>query len=188
MAHRPIFGSPVSPRESLQAVGDQLADWFEPHRAGESSLRLRAVSEDLPAVTLSYQRERRLFSRTLQLVVEAPQRGTGPSKDAAFGMRARRLRKRWKLEWSAPPPSGEEGILDQFVHAGLSEGAHTMTNVRELGVSWSLARQEWTLRLVTLAGALIGTSPGAWITVPLEPEDLRGLLGILRGFKKAASA
>ena len=62
-----------------------------------------------------------------------------------------------------------------------------MTNVRDLQLSWSASERTWRIRLVTLAGALIGTSPGAAITVPLEPEDVSGLLALLRGFVAAAS-
>jgi hypothetical protein len=63
-----------------------------------------------------------------------------------------------------------------------------MTNVRELVLSWSAAGRSWRLRLVTLAGALIGTSPGAAVAVPLEPEDVEGLLRILRAFRAGAKA
>ena len=45
----------------------------------------------------------------------------------------------------------------------------------------------WRLRLVTLAGAVIGTGPGAAIPVPLEPDDVKGLLAVLRAFQDAAA-
>ena len=142
---------------------------------------------DLPDLKLSYQRDRRLFSRTLQLVVEASMSGPGPSDDATLAMRTQKLRRRWELEWSGPDAEGRESVPDRFTRAGLVEGARAMTNVRELVVSWSRARQTWRLRLVTLAGALIGTAPGTGITVPMEPEDVAGLLQILRAFKAAVT-
>jgi hypothetical protein len=137
-------------------------------------------------VTLSLERDRRLFSRTMQLVVEAHEAGAGPSADAALVMRARRMRRRFELEWRSPPPD-DDAARDRFVRAGLSEGARTMTNVQELVLSWSAANRSWRLRLVTLAGALIGTSPGAAVAVPLEPEDVDGLLVVLRAFRTGAA-
>ena len=169
------------------AVAVQLTEWFDPQRVGDSSLRLHAVSDGLPDIALSYQRDRRLFSRTLQLVIEAQVSGPGPSGDARIAARARRLRRRLDLEWVGSLPPGEEGTRDRFVRAGLSAGARTMTNVRELVVSWSAAEAMWRLRLVTLAGAVIGTAPGAAIPVPLEPDDVNGLLAVLRAFRDAAA-
>jgi hypothetical protein len=181
-----VFGSPLSLKESLMGVAVQLAEWFDPQPVRDSSLRLLAVADGLPDITLSYQRDRRLFSRTLQLVIEAQVAGSGPSGNATLAVRARRLRRRLDLEWGIAPPPGEGGTLARFVRAGLSAGARTMTNVRQLVVSWSAAESIWRLRLVTLAGAVIGTAPGAAISVPLEPDDVKGLLAVLRAFRDAA--
>ncbi len=64
-------------------------------------------------------------------------------------------------------------------------GATTMTGIQDLRLTWSPDERRWTLRLQTLAGALVGTAPGSSIAVPLEPEDVDGLLRILRGFLSA---
>src|SRR5438128_707607 len=122
MAPRPIFGSPISRKASLQAVSVQLSDWFDPHLVRNSSIELRAVVADLPDLKLSYQRDRRLFSRTLQLVVEASMSGLGPSDDATLAMRTQKLRRRWELEWSGPNAEGRESVPDRFTRAGLVEG------------------------------------------------------------------
>jgi hypothetical protein len=187
MPSRSVFGSPLSLNESLMTVAGQLTEWFDPQPVRDSSLRLHAVVDGLPDIALSYQRDRRLFSRTLQLVIDAQVTGPGPSRDATLSLRARRLRGRLDLEWGMAPPPGEEGARDSFVRAGLSAGARTMTNVRDLVVSWSVAEATWRLRLVTLAGAVIGTSPGAAIAVPLEQDDVIGLLAVLRAFRDAAT-
>ena len=187
MAPGPLFGSPVSVGESLGSVAAQLSEWFDPLPTAGTAVRLGAVEVGLPEVTLSYQRDRRLFSRTLQLVVEASAPGAGPPGDATRSLRSRRLRRRAELEWSDGPTEDEAGTIGRFVRAGVVAGARTMTNVRDLELSWSASEQTWRIRLVTLAGALIGTSPGAAITVPLEPEDVSGLLALLRGFVAAAS-
>jgi hypothetical protein len=186
MSPRPLFGSPTSPRQALESVGARLSEWFQPQAATSGSVLLVAAIDDLPDATLSLERDRRLFSRTMQLVVEAHEPGAGPSADAALVMRARRMRRRFELEWRSPSPSHGDAARGRFVRAGLTEGARTVTSVQELVLSWSAADRSWRLRLVTLAGALIGTSPGAAVAVPLEPEDVQGLLGVLRAFRKGA--
>jgi len=60
-----------------------------------------------------------------------------------------------------------------------------MTGIQDLRLTWSPDERRWTLRLQTLAGALVGTAPGSSIAVPLEPEDVDGLLQILRAFLRA---
>jgi len=60
-----------------------------------------------------------------------------------------------------------------------------MTGIQDLRLTWSPDERRWQLRLQTLAGALVGTAPGSSIAVPLEPEDVDGLLQILRGFLSA---
>lgn len=146
--------------------------------------RLRLVAHDpsLPTLTLSLERDRRLFSRTLQLVVAAEATGGGPDGDARLGLRARRLLHRDRLDWEGVAPPDAERWRTAFVDAGVVRGAATMTNVRELRLSYASEDGRWRLRLVTLAGALIGTSPGAGIIVPLEPDDVDGLMRVLRAF------
>jgi hypothetical protein len=40
--------------------------------------------------------------------------------------------------------------------------------------------------VTTLAGALIGTAPASSVAVPMEPEDVQGLLRILGALSDAA--
>lgn len=189
MSPPPLFGSPTSPQQALGSVGDRLSEWFQPQPAPATgaSLLLVSATDDLPDVGLSLERDRRLFSRTMQLVVEAHEPGAGPSTDAAVVMRTRRMQHRFELEGRSPSRPDGDVARDRFARAGLTEGARTMTSVVELALAWSPADRHWRLRLVTLAGALIGTSPGAAVAVPLEPEDVEGLLVVLRAFKAGAA-
>ena len=182
------FGSPVPPGEALAAVGNRLAEWYHaiPGTDGRR-VRLLAAVTDLPDATLSFERERRLFSRTRQLVVESEAPGRGPSDDGTLVVRARRLRRRFDVEWLGSTAEERGEGRHASLAAGLAAGARTMTNVRELSCGWSASERRWRLRLVTLAGALIGTSPVAAVAVPLEPEDVDGLLAVLRAFKAGAA-
>src|SRR5207237_10869207 len=93
----------------------------------------------------------------------------GAEADGALALRIRRLCRRNQLEWKgAAPPDGDRWRV-AFVDAGLVRGAATMTNVRELRLGYASGEHRWLLRLVTLAGALIGTSPGPGSAVPLQP-------------------
>lgn len=180
------FGRPPAPRDALDALARRLAEWYRPEPAGRTSVRLQADDDDLPDVTLEFERERRLFSRTMQLVATASVAGVaGPAEDGVIDLRTRRLLRRGQLEWREPAPQGDDAAL-RFADAGVSRGAETMTNVRELTIAWSSADRRWTLRLVTLAGALIGTAPGSAIPIGLEPEDVDGLLAVLRAFVRGA--
>ena len=186
-APRSPFGGPVVPRRALEEAAARLADWY---RAGVldavGRLPLQPADPSFPDVTLSLAKDRRLFSRTLQLMVVADTAGDGPEADGALALRIRRLFRRHQLEWKgAAPPDGDRWRV-AFVDAGLVRGAATMTNVRELRLGYASGEHRWSLRLVTLAGALIGTSPGAGIVVPLEPEDVDGLLQVLRAFVAGA--
>jgi hypothetical protein len=184
---RSPFGSPTSPQRALEAVGERLSEWYraEPFAIG-GRLELRAADDELPDVTLSLERDRRLFSRTLQLAVEASAIGSGPAADAALALRTRTFLRRYRFDWREPVGAGAGGVIEGFLGAGLERGVSTMTNVRELTLRWSQDERRWRLRLVTLAGALIGTSPGAAIAIPLEAEDVDGLLTILRALVRGA--
>ena len=61
-----------------------------------------------------------------------------------------------------------------------------MTGVQGLRLTWEPGDGRWTLRVHTLAGALIGTAPSSAIAVGFEPEDVDGLLRLLRAFRTAA--
>jgi hypothetical protein len=178
--------SSASPQEALAAVAARLREWYRTSPEPGAAVRLDPVAGELPTVWLSLQREQRLFSRTLPLLVTADASGDGPPGDSRMAMRRRRVRRRFELGWvEGPPSTGAATALQRF--AGLAEGAATMTNVRELEVAWTVSDRRWRLRVETLAGALIGTSPGHAVAVPLEPEDVEGLLQILRAFARGAS-
>ena len=69
----------------------------------------------------------------------------------------------------------------------MTNGASTMTGIRTLELSWRPEQHKWSLRLETLAGALIGTAPGSALVVGLEQEDRDGLFQVLRAFLRAAT-
>jgi hypothetical protein len=183
----PSPGSAASARETLEKVADRLSEWFRPQRAVGGSVPLVSASDALPDVELSLERDRRLFSRTMQLLVVARNAGDGPPEDAALALRARRILRRDQLDWRGVSPPDGDALTERFVQAGVVDGVRTMTNVRELELSWSASERWWRLRLLTLAGALIGTSPGAAVAVPLEPEDVEGLLMVLRAFRAGST-
>ena len=186
MPDRRPLGSSTTPSEALEADAERLGEWFHAFAAtAPNSLLLASESPDLPDATLSLEREKRLFSRTLQLVVTTTAEGVGPPSDGTMELRTRRLRRRYDLDW-APAPA-PPGAVDPFVRRGLVDGARTMTNVRELTVAWSAQPRKWRLRLATLAGSLIGASPGVSAAVPFEPEDVDGLIAVLRAFAAGAS-
>jgi hypothetical protein len=185
----PLGSTNLTPQQALGAVASRLSEWFRVTNATGGSLRLATLAEGFPDVTLRLDRDRRLFSRTMQLVVAAETPGTGPAGDAAISMRLGHVRRRFGLEWApgSPQPSDGTGFIERFEQAGVIEGARTMTNVRALTLTWSVSDGRWRLSLTTLAGALIGTSPGASVAVPLEAEDVDGLLAVLRAFRDGAN-
>jgi len=183
---RSPFGGPLQPQRALEDAAARLAEWYRVSAFENGRVVLASDDTALPDAALSLEKDRRLFSRTFQLVVTAFAPGDGPAADAALALRARRVLRRDQLEWSgAEPPDGNRWVA-AFVDAGLLSGAATMTNVRELRLSHERGQGRWSLRLVTLAGALIGTSPGSAIVVPLEPEDVDGLMQILRALPAGA--
>ena len=84
-------------------------------------------------------------------------------------------------------PKATTDGAERFERAGIMDGIRRMTNVRELSLAWSAGERRWRLRLITLAGALIGTSPLTSVAVPLEPDDGEGLILILRAFLAGAA-
>lgn len=185
MSTRRPIGSSVSPREALLQAADALCPPFEVAAAGETMVELADPTERLPETTLSLEKERRLFSRTLALVVEAATAGRGPSEAVGAAIGRQGLRRRWALRPSATSAAAGQwaGRLEL---AGLLEGVQTMTHVGALEATWDPARGMAHLRLVTLAGALIGTTPTTSVAIPLEPEDVTGLLRILAALRDGA--
>jgi hypothetical protein len=179
------FGSRPGPGEALAAVASSLERWYRPVAAEKpATLRLEAGSTDLPDLLLRLAPDRRLFSRTLALAVAAEELGIGPDHDLQLRLtpiRPLRHRRRLVAEGGGAVEGGQV-----FEDAGLLRGVQRMTNVRELRLGWSADERRWRLGLTTLAGALIGTSPMTSVAVPLEPEDVEGLVEIARAFRAGA--
>lgn len=172
----------MSPVEAVVRAAAALAPSFRV-AFPPSSGRARLESEDpgLPDVELFLVRDGRLFSRTWPLVITAAREGPGPPAPTSLRLHLPRLRGSPRL--TGPVASGP--WAGRFAEAGLVAGATTMTGIQDLRLTWSPDERRWQLRLQTLAGALVGTAPGSSIAVPLEPEDVDGLLRILRGFLSA---
>ena len=122
-----------------------------------------------------------MFSRTWPLVVDAVEDGLGPPTKTSLRLHRPRLRGSPRLR-GAPDL---DPWARRFADAGLLAGARTMTGIQDLRLAWTPEDRRWRLRLQTLAGALVGTAPGSSIAVPLEPDDIDGLLRILRAFRNA---
>jgi hypothetical protein len=120
------------------------------------------------------------------LVVEADVEGDGPEHIGAAELRKARFRKSASLRWD--PLGHREGTswCRRFEDRGVVDGMMMMTSVQSLILRWAPPQRRWLLRLETLAGALVGTSPGASVAIPIEPDDREGLLKILQGLKSAA--
>ena len=147
-------------------------------------MRLESEDPELPGITIGLRKERRMFSRSWPLVIESTMAGTGPGEPLSLGHRRRPFRRATGLEpMGAGRTEASEAWAHRFEDAGLLRGASEMTSVQDLTVSWRPHEAAWTLRLRTLAGSMIGTAPGSSISVPFEPNDVRGLLIILRAFR-----
>ena len=181
------FGSPTSP---MQALDEDAAALAPSSRIVDrpSKTRLRLLSEDpeLPDIELSLIKERRLFSRTWPLVVHASIEGGGPPTELTLRFHRARFGRPPGLRADGSG-SSDEGWANRFEDAGMTNGASTMTGIRTLELSWRPEQHTWSLRLETLAGALIGTAPGSALVVGLEQEDRDGLFQILRAFRSAAT-
>jgi hypothetical protein len=177
------FGGQVTPLDALRRAARSLSPPYEIAATGSLHLELRAGSP-LPDVRLRLQRDRRMFSRTFALVVEASVPVIGPEHDASATLRRTGLRRQLSL---APGRSdGSPAWSQRLEDAGLLEGVEAMTNVVSLEAWRGAGHRAAGLRLTTLAGALIGTTPTSAVAVPMEPEDVQGLLRILRAFSDAA--
>ena len=181
------FGSPPSLAEALAGAAQQLAPAFT-HSGSPSEGRVRLSSDDpsLPDVELRFLRDRRLFSRTWPLVIESAVAGQGPARSVALALHRRWLGRRTELRPAAGGGTEAAPWAGRFAAAGVLEGAATMTGVQDLRLTWEPRHERWTLRIHTLAGALIGTAPSSAIAVGFEPEDVDGLLRVLRAFRAAA--
>ncbi len=178
------FGTQVTPQQALLAAAEALCPPMTVTGSGAGHVELRDHRDVLPDVTFRLRKERRLFSRTFALVVEASATGHGPNEDAAASLNRSPLRRRLELEPFDPMPASREWS-ETLQRSGLLEGVRTMTNVVALQARWHTKERTGRLRLTTLAGALIGTSPTTSVAVPLEPEDVEGLLRILAAVSAA---
>jgi hypothetical protein len=182
------FGEPISPAQALAKAASALVPIYRvPPAPGLARVQLQSEDPRLPDIELSMVRDRRMFSRTWPLVIEAGAEGSGP--DQAIQLRLHRPRLKGSL--SLRPEAGSSADApswgSRFAEAGLLDGATTMTGVQDLLLAWTPGDRRWKLRLQTLAGALVGTAPGSSIAVGLEPEDIEGLLQVLRAFRAAAA-
>ena len=183
------FGAKATPTEALGAVAAALEEWYRPDPSAPApALRLEARSTELPDIRLALVPDRRLFSRTLALEVSAEADGAGPAQDVALQLSTPGvIRRRRRFTMTGQGPKATTDGAERFERAGIMDGIRRMTNVRELSLAWSAGERRWRLRLVTLAGALIGTSPLTSVAVPLEPDDGEGLILILRAFLAGAA-
>jgi hypothetical protein len=145
------FGAAAGPAAALAKAASALASFYgvDEELASKSRAHLRSVDPELPDVVLSMVRERRLFSRTLPLVVEAGVAGTGPDRPVTLRLRRRRLRRESALQPVGGTAPEASKWVDRFAGAGVLEGATTMTGVQDLRLWWDPAGEEWNLLLQT---------------------------------------
>jgi hypothetical protein len=55
-----------------------------------------------------------------------------------------------------------------------------MTSVQRLELTWSASAGTCRFSMITLAGSMIGAAPAVMYAVPMEDEDVTGVLMILR--------
>lgn len=181
------FGSSMSPQQAVVKASVELAPSYRPGLPGQT-MQMESQDPELPDITIGLRKERRMFSRSWPLVIESHLEGSGPEQPLKLRYRRRPFRRPQGLEavGAGPPADGAEWAR-RFEEASLLEGASEMTSVQDLSVAWSPPDGRWHLRLQTLAGSMIGTAPGSSIAVPFEPDDIRGLLKVLRAFRQAVS-
>jgi hypothetical protein len=183
------FGTALSPEQAVVKAASALCPPYVMGLPGSRRLQLETEDGALPGATLSLRKERRMFSRSWPLLIESRLDGTGPSESLELRLRRRPFRRPPELQAvGRQAPAEARDWVARFEDAGLLRGADVMTSVQALAVSWRPPEARWDLRLQTLAGAMIGTAPGSSIAVPFEPEDVTGLLEVLRAFRRVATA
>jgi hypothetical protein len=175
-------GSTIPVERALAAVATQLRPHLVPTVPAGKSLRLRDRGGDLPEVVLGLRRERRLFSRTFPLTLDAQEIGPGPPSGGLVELHKARWGHRTQLRWRTPVPPKGEWWLERLEGTGLIRGAQQMTSVQVMTLAWESADHRWKLHMETLAGAVIASGPLMPILVPLEPDDVEGILTVLRSF------
>jgi hypothetical protein len=177
----------MSPAQALDQAATALSPPYRVvSRSGSSPAKLLADDPDIPDLEVRLEREPGLFSRTFSLSVSARVEGAGPNGDLTLRLARRGLRRAMVLR-AEPASANAADWSARFEQDGLLTSALAMTSVLELTIQWEARRHAWRLRLRTLAGSLIGTSPSTWVAVPFEPEDLSGLFGVLRAFRRTAA-
>src|SRR2546423_10861477 len=124
------LGGQVSPHQALLQAAASLAPPYEVTGSGADHVALHAPGATLPALTLRLQREGRMFSRTLALIVEASAPGDRPEEDASAVLRWKGLRRRPTL--AGGHPAGGAAWARRLEESGLLDGVRTMTNVVSL--------------------------------------------------------
>ena len=159
-----------------RAAGSLCPPFEVASREPLQGVRLRDPSSALPEIVLRLEKEHRLFSRTLFLVVEAEVASRGPSQQGVAELHRGRFGRRSSLRWEPAGQGEEQAWCLRFAEAGVIRGAEAMTNIQRLVLRWVPAEGTWRLRVETLAGALIGTSPGASVAVPMHANGKRRAL------------
>jgi hypothetical protein len=183
-----LAGGRVSPAAALGQAADRLTPPYAREDDGDRAslakdfepLRLVDPEGRLPAVVLSMHREQRLFSRTFPLRVEAEVPAPGPAAGGTLAWEPARPFRRSRLRWVGPAPDHEGRWRSAVSASGLVLGAERMTSVQRLELAWSAGAGTSRLSMLTLAGSMIGAAPAVMYAVPMEDDDVAGVLMILR--------
>jgi hypothetical protein len=181
-----LAGGRVSPAAALRQAADRLTPPYVLESGATlvkdfEPLRLVDLDGRLPAVVLSMHREQRLFSRTFPLRIEAEVRVPGAPAGGALLWEPSRPFRRSRLRWAGPAPEDEVRWRSAVAASGLDRGAERMTSVQRLELAWSAPAGTCRLSMTTLAGSMIGAAPAVMYAVPMEDDDVAGVLMILRG-------
>jgi hypothetical protein len=174
------------PRISSFQVLRSAALRFRPHyevvdqSEGALRVRLRDPNGRRPDIVVRHRHDRRLFFRANYLVVEAEVPGGGPSSDGELRFRFRGpfSRQRASLRWRTPVPGGEEWTAR--LQDPLVEAVGSIEAVESLSIRWRARSRTWRLELTTLSGSMVGGFMTAMpIAIPLEPDEVTGILGLV---------
>jgi hypothetical protein len=151
-------------------------------------VRLRDPSGRRPDLSLRHRGDRRLFFRANYLRVEADVPGNGPATDGvlAFRFRGPLSRQRVSLRWRSEVPGGEQWL--QRLEEPLLAALRDVDAVESFQVRWRSRDRTWHLELETLSGSMVGGFMTAMpIEVPLDPREVRGIIGLIDGLVATAT-